>query len=259
MNSFLSLLIRHGAAALAAYLAAHGFAMDGGPTTASLIVGLCIMGVASVWSWLSKMLKLDYDVDVYNSTALRTALGSLISQGITFASAYYAVDANDPAALGIAALNAVASHYGLHQQIAHQTPVEKASAIRAAALCLMLTGLVSCAGLTTWLATPAGRATVSLAELGLDVAAAKGKISPGQVVNVKQGIAVVTDPGDSTVSKVFKLEDLGIKAAVQTGKLQPGDAVIIQQASAIVQSAVQPPEPPVQPSGKAPASVVPAP
>lgn len=163
MSSFILLLIRHGIAALAAYLAAHGFAMDGGPTTASLIVGLCIMGIASVWSWLSKMLKLDYDISVYNSTALKTALGSLVSQGITFASAYYAVDANDPSALAVAVINAVASHYGVHQQIAFQTPIEKAAAIKLLMLGSVIS-LSSCATASAIMSSSFGRAVIASAD-----------------------------------------------------------------------------------------------
>ncbi|MBB5033155.1 hypothetical protein [Prosthecobacter vanneervenii] len=256
MISSLNLLLRHLFVALAAYISAHG--IETLPNSHSLLLGLLILGAVCVWSWVAKLLHLDPSMlTLKRQEVLRTALGSFVSQLITFASTYYAVDANDPAALSVAVINAIASRYGVHQQIAHQTPLEVATALKAMALGSVLM-LSSCANVLTWLASPAGRATVSLAELGLDVAAAKGKISPGQVVNVKQGIAVVTDPSDSTVSKVFKLEELGLKAAVQTGKLQPGDAVIIQQASAIVQSAVQPPAVPVQPSGKAPASVLPA-
>jgi len=256
MSAFILLLIRQGIAALGGYLAANGIAMDGSPTTHSLILGLCLMGFASSWSWLSKMLKIDYDISAWNATALRTALGSLISQGITFASAYYAVDANDPSALAVAVINAVASHYGVHQLIAFQTPIEKAAAIKAMALCLFMSCLVSCAALSTWLASPAGQATVSLASLGLDVAAAKGKIAPGQVITIKQGVAVISDPTASATDKVVKLEHLGLQEAVASGKLAPGDSLIIQQATAIIQQAVETPAP--APAAKQPVNVQPA-
>lgn len=112
--------------------------------------------------------------------------------------------------------------------------------------------LCSCAGVTGWLASPAGQTTMQLAELGLDVAAAKGKIKPGDKIAIKQGLAVVSSPDTATV-KAFKLADLGLAAAVDRGLVKPGDAIVIQQAEAIIKPAViaattapKAPVPPVQ-------------
>lgn len=162
MIPYLTLALRHIFAGLAAYLAAHGF--DGTPNTGSLVLGLVLFGIATAWSWLAKLMHLEgVGVDLDKNTTLRTAIGSLISQGITFASAYYAVDANDPTALSVAVLNSVASHYGMHQQIAHQTPLEVATAIKALALGSLI-ALSSCATATAFLSSPFGRATLATAD-----------------------------------------------------------------------------------------------
>lgn len=162
MSTIIQGYARHLFAALAAYLAAHG--VDALPNTHSLVLGLCILGVVSVWSWIAKLLKLDPSMlNLTRSEALRTALGSIISQGITFASTYYAVDVNDPAALSAAVLNAVASHYGVHQQIAHQTPLVVATAIKALALCSLLS-LSSCTTTAAFLSSPFGQATLQTAD-----------------------------------------------------------------------------------------------
>lgn len=101
--------------------------------------------------------------------------------------------------------------------------------ILAALTCL----LCSCA----FLATPAGQTVVQLAELGLTVAAAKGKIKTGDSIAIQRGLAVVTSPDTATV-KTFKLADIGLQTAVDRGLVKPGDAILIQQAEAIIQPAV---------------------
>jgi len=106
------------------------------------------------------------------------------------------------------------------------------SLITAAALC-------SCSAMTavgTWFASPAGQTTLALAELGLDVAAAKGKIKTGDNIAIKKGLAVVTSPDTATV-KTFKLADIGLQVAVDKGLVKPGDAILIQQAEAIIKPA----------------------
>lgn len=120
--------------------------------------------------------------------------------------------------------------------------------ILAAITCL----LCSCAGVLGFLASPAGQTTIALAELGLDVAAAKGKIKTGDNIAIKRGLAVVTSPDTATV-KTFKLADIGLQVAVDKGLVKPGDAILIQQAEAIIKPAViadttapKAPVPPVQ-------------
>lgn len=119
-------------------------------------------------------------------------------------------------------------------------------------LAALLCQLCSCAGLSSFLASPAGQTTVQLAELGLDVAAAKGKIKPGDAIAIKSGLAVVTSPDTSAV-KAFKLSDIGLQAAVERGLVKPGDAILIQQAAAIITPAVVAPTT----SGKVPAVITP--
>lgn len=105
--------------------------------------------------------------------------------------------------------------------------------ILAAITCL----LCSCAGVTSFLASPAGQTTVQLAELGLAAAVAKGKIKSGDAIAVQSGLAVVTSSDTATV-KTFKLADIGLQAAVDSGVVKPGDAILIQQAEAIIKPAV---------------------
>lgn len=105
--------------------------------------------------------------------------------------------------------------------------------ILAAVTCL----LCACSSVLSFLASPAGQTTLQLAELGLDVAAAKGKIKSGDAIAIKSGLAVVTSPDTATV-KTFKLADIGLQAAVDRGLVKPGDAILIQQAEAIIKPAV---------------------
>jgi hypothetical protein len=241
MLSFILTLFRHGITIFGAYLTAHGIQAD---STQGIVYGLILAAVPFVWSWIAKMLKFDpaWALDPSLSDKLRTGLGSLISQGVTFASTYYAVDANDPSALGIAVINAIASHYGVHQQIAHSTPLDVATAIKALALSSLLL-LSSCAAVTTvmtWAASPAGQVVIGLAELGVKEAIAHGKISEGDVVTIKKATAIVTDQTDPTNEKVFKLTELGLDTAVAKGVVKPGDSLLIQEATAIIKSAVAP-------------------
>lgn len=110
--------------------------------------------------------------------------------------------------------------------------------------------LCSCAGVLSFFASPAGQTTLALAELGLDVAAAKGRIKDGDKIAIKSGLAVVTSPDTATV-KTFKLADIGLQAAVDHGLVKPGDAILIQQAEAIIKPAVI-----AMTSAKAPAASV---
>ncbi|MHB1079828.1 MAG: hypothetical protein ACYC67_10515 [Prosthecobacter sp.] len=97
--------------------------------------------------------------------------------------------------------------------------------------------LCSCAELASFFTSPAGQTVVQLAELGLTVAAAKGKIKEGDSIAIQRGLAIVTSPDTATV-KTFKLADIGLQAAVDRGLVKPGDAILIQQAEAIIKPAV---------------------
>jgi hypothetical protein len=240
MNELIQLLARHGLMLLSGALAAHHF--DNLNSTAGIVLAIAVMIITTCWSWVTKMLHLeDKFGNPSSSDALRTLLGALISQGITFASAYFAIDANDPNLLSVAAINALASRYGVHQQIAHATPLDVATAIKVFIACLCMLTLSSCVGVLAFLASPAGQVTLSLAELGLEKAVQAGKVTQGQSVAIKQTVAVVTDPNDSTVNKTFKLAELGLKAAADANKIKPGDVLLIQEATAIVKSAVTAP------------------
>lgn len=121
--------------------------------------------------------------------------------------------------------------------------------------CLALLSLSSCAPFTAFMASPAGQATLALADLGLNVAAAKGKISAGDNVAIQRGLAIVTNPADPTSLKVFSLAELGLNTAVSKGVIKQGDALIIQEAGVIIKNAVIQPQP-VEP--KQPVKVLPA-
>ena len=237
MISLLSTLLRHGFVVLAAYLAAHGFANAN--TTQGLACGLIITAVVCIVSWACKMMKFAPVIGISPSTedALRTALGSVISQGITFASSYYAIDANDPSALGIAVINSLASHWGVHQQIAHSTPLDVATAIKAFIACLCLLPLSSCVTmkkLGASLSTPqAVQIEASLADVGLDIAKASGTLSTGDAVAFKEGIAIITSQG-SSVSKIVPIASLVTDTAVAKHLLTPGTGAIIKDDTVII-------------------------
>jgi hypothetical protein len=117
MNALVQLLIRHGLASLGGFFAAHQIT---GSSTSSIIVGLIILAVPTVWSWLANLLHME-DIapstfDIGKNEILRTLIGSLVSQGITALSVYFATDANNPELLGVALVNAAASKFGLHQK-----------------------------------------------------------------------------------------------------------------------------------------------
>lgn len=120
--------------------------------------------------------------------------------------------------------------------------------------CLCMLSLSSCAGLAAFMASPAGQVTVALADLGLNVAAAKGKIAPGDNVAIQRGLAIVTNPEDPTSLKVFSLAELGLSTAVSKGVIKQGDALLIQEAGVIIKSAFLEPQ---IPSAKQPVKVVP--
>ncbi|MEZ5386472.1 MAG: hypothetical protein R3F13_13250 [Prosthecobacter sp.] len=76
-------------------------------------------------------------------------------------------------------------------------------------------------------------AAVPLAELGLEVAVAKGLIKSGDAVLITKSAAIITSDEDAT-RKAVSLATLGADAAVASGKLSPGDKLLIDKATAIV-------------------------
>jgi hypothetical protein len=217
------LLFRHGLAILAAYLVSHGVA---DATSDGIIIGVIMLISATGWSWISKMLKFDAAFGLTPTTgeALRTALGSLVSQGITFASTYYSIDAHDPGALSIALINAAASRYGMHQQIAHQTPLAVATAIKALALGSMLS-LSSCAGVLAFMGSPMGQAAIATAAaLGKQLAKATETAVIAEIITkATTSVARLNAQGLNTdVAKeiVRQSELAGLQAVIDTAQIQ---------------------------------------
>lgn len=92
--------------------------------------------------------------------------------------------------------------------------------------------------------------TRTLTDLGLSVAVASGKLSPGDSLVIGQGVAILTEEG-TTTQKAVSLASLGLLTATQRGLLKPGDALLIGQASAIITTQLLPePLPAALPSGK---------
>lgn len=139
MNPFFQLLIRHLLASAGGFFAAHQIT---GSSTSSIVVGLLTLAIPTLWSWIAKVL----DFDEYKgkelingSEAFRILLASLVSQGITALSVYFAVDANHPEILLGALVNAGAAKFGLHQKAVGMPAVK----LMIASLCLL--SLSSCA------------------------------------------------------------------------------------------------------------------
>jgi hypothetical protein len=246
MKDLIAILIRHGLASAGGFFAANNIT---GSSTVSIIVGLIILAIPTLWSWAAKMLKLDASKGGMNfitgNEGFRILLGSLVSQGITALSIYFAIDANQPELLAGALINAGLSKAGLHQKVVGVPAVKLMMA------CLCLLSLSSC----SFLASQAGQTLIlSLTEIGLKAAVAKGKVSEGDSVTIQKGLAVVTNPNDDTVMKVFTLAELGLKSAVEKGVLKQGDAMLIQEASVIIKSAVVTPQ---ETSSKQPVKVLP--
>ena len=108
-------------------------------------------------------------------------------------------------------------------------------------LCML--GLSSCGTMKkigAALSTPqAKQVELALVDLGLHVAVGNGVLSPGDMVTIGNGVAVITS-GDTTVSKVAKLADIGIDAAVAKNLVKPGDAILIKATTAVVTQALTP-------------------
>lgn len=84
------------------------------------------------------------------------------------------------------------------------------------------------------------RVAVPLAQLGLEVAAQREVIRPGDRVLIGQGLAYIAEENATTRDKVVRLSELGLAAAVERGALKPGDVLIIEAAGAIIERAIEP-------------------
>ena len=117
MSPLIQLLIRHGLASLGGFFAAHQI---NGSTTTGIIVGLIVLAIPTVLSWVANLRHIKEitpsTFDIGKNEILRTLLGSLVSQGITALSVYFATDANNPEALLVAIGNVTAAKFGLHQK-----------------------------------------------------------------------------------------------------------------------------------------------
>lgn len=87
-----------------------------------------------------------------------------------------------------------------------------------------------------------GTTVLTLGEIGLNIAAARGDLPPGTVVTVAKTVALIREPS-SLSEKVVPLAEIGLQEAVNAGKVSPGDAILIQDGLAKLKEA---PPPPVQ-------------
>lgn len=175
MNALLALLIRQGLAACSGFFAAHH--ITGGSTT-SILIGVIMFLIATLWSWIAKALRLDDNSfgGMTNNQALRTFVGALVSQGITAASTYFAVEADNPELFGVALVNAAASKFGVQQKLAH---LGSKDALKLILLSCLFVPFVGCSSFTQQdaitfgkrVAVSAGETAVILAEMQLAVCA----------------------------------------------------------------------------------------
>jgi len=179
MTPTLQLIIRHLLAMCGGFFAAHNISGD---STTSIVVGLAILAIPTVWSAIAKWFKLDDKMsqDISDSQMLRVALGSIISQGITALSTYFAVDAYHPELLLGALVNAGLSKAGLHQKAAF---IGAQDALKVCVACLGVLSLSSCATGSALIASPFGRALIATADqLGKAVIEETQKVGLEQII-----------------------------------------------------------------------------
>lgn len=155
------ILFRHFIAMFGGWFAANNIT---GNSTTSILLGLAVIAVPTVWSTVVKWLHLEDNspiAELGKSEMLRTLLGSLISQGVTAASAWLAVDANNPELLAGALINVGLSKAGLHQKLAF---IGAQDALKIITVCLCMLSLSSCATTSAILASPFGRAMIATAD-----------------------------------------------------------------------------------------------
>ena len=228
MTALLSLLIRHSLMLCAGFFAAHGIDSS---SSVGIITGLMMLACVTVWSLGEKWLDLKPG-QLTDSTMIRTIVGALASQLVTAASAYFAVDANQPELLGVALVNAGLSKAGLHQKLA---ALGSGKAALLFALGSSLFALPSCSNLTPSQRQQITRTTLSLSQLGLSLAASRGVIKEGDKLLINDGLALLMQPDSTTRDKLMRLGALGLTAAVQRGLVKDGDVILIREATAIVE------------------------
>lgn len=85
-----------------------------------------------------------------------------------------------------------------------------------------------------------GTTVVTLGEIGLNIAAARGDLPPGTVITVAKTVALIREPG-TFADKVVPLAEIGLQEAVSRGKVSPGDAILIQDGLAKIKEPTPPP------------------
>jgi len=124
----ISLGLRHGFAALAGFLVAHGI-QTSATNAGEIIAGLLVYGVVCLCSWLAKLnwsLSPAFKSLIEDSgkQMMQKAFASLASNGLALLSGYLATtpqgtfDVNNPEALALFGLNALGSRYKLHHSLA---------------------------------------------------------------------------------------------------------------------------------------------
>lgn len=217
MNSLIALLIRQGLAACGGFFAANNIT---GNSTASIAVGLIMLAIPTVWSWIAKCLHLE-DSSKYgflpNSEILRTLIGSIVSQGITALSVYFATDANNPELLGVAIANAAASKAGMHQKLAF---LGAKDALKLFALCSLLSTLCSCSSFTKQDAINYGE------RVGLFAGDAAIVLAQLQLANAQSALAMeLSNPNAD--KRAIMLKQIGVSTAQQA--LKAASAAIAKQ------------------------------
>lgn len=230
MNALIALLIRQGLAACGGFFAAHHITGD---STTSIVVGLIMLLTATLWSWIAKMLHLD-DASLGSVTggqALRTFVGAVVSQGITAASAYFAVDANNPELFGVALVNVAASKFGLQQKLAQ---LGGKDALKIMIFSCLFVPFVGCSSFTQQdaitfgkrVAVSAGETAVMLAEMQLAVCAndlmvARSKGESVKTILAKQLALSVAQEALKAARKALANERVKLDAK-QPRDVQPG-------------------------------------
>lgn len=95
------------------------------------------------------------------------------------------------------------------------------------------------------------RITVGFGQIGLEAAAQRGLIEPGDAMLISNGAAILSSAAE-TRAKIVALKDLGVQAAVDKGVLQEGDRVFIQEASAVIERELPPVSAPATTAAKQP-------
>lgn len=181
MTALVSLLIRHALMLSAGFFTAHSI---DGSSTVGIITGLLMLACVTAWSLAEKWLDFKPG-QLTDSAMLRSILGALASQLVTAASAYFAVDANQPELLGVALVNAGLSKAGLHQKLAS---IGYKDAVNFFLLSFLSANLISCAHVKGFIIrheAALDSIVIDAAHTATEAALSKLKRSAKQPVNVQ--------------------------------------------------------------------------